>query len=471
MARKTAEIFRAEQQLEEYRRQAQEALQTYSTRRNALAVNLAYANDPSNSASERQAGRDAAQLDKMAMNAAEAEYQSYVQRVNDTMAKIDALQQSAENEAQIDATPKPAPVVVKSGSGASVPSTTANGNGIGSSTSTIQTVNIPPSGQALTGESIDAAKKANASNTKYENSVTNVNNMQSQGLVGTDVYDQAKKEAFDSAEEQRIANENLAAANGNSLAATAEIEDGDPDSSDTSDDSSVTTSGTTTDELEANGATDEVQAEIVVTASPPPDPRIRIRAMGGQEDNVYGPADGVMAYLRETDGVFFPFTPNISYSHSVNYSQMVPTHANTDYWLYVNTPAVQIQISGQFSAQNLQEAQYMLAAMHFFRTVTKMRFGEEDEKRGMPPPVLLLSGYGDFMFNDLHVIVTNFSMELGANVDYIEVDIGDSKAWAPTLTTFTVSLTVQQTPNQQRVDFNFDRFASGEMFSNGRGWI
>lgn len=215
--------------------------------------------------------------------------------------------------------------------------------------------------------------------------------------------------------------------------------------------------------------------EIVVTGNPINDARVRIRPKSGNEDEIYGTdADSVLFLLKETDGVFFPYTPTIDFSHRAEYSTMAPTHANTSYFTYTHTPAVQISISGQFSAQNLAEAKYTLAAMHFFRTVTKMHFGvqEADEgTAGLPPPVLELHGYGDFMFNGLNVIITEFKMDLPANVDYIEVTLDNgAMAWVPALTTFNITCVVQQTPKKQRDEFNFKDFASGVLMQT-RGWI
>lgn len=210
---------------------------------------------------------------------------------------------------------------------------------------------------------------------------------------------------------------------------------------------------------------------IAPTKEPEPDFRVRIRAMPTSRDQVYGAnsPENLMFPLWSTNGVLFPFTPVISYSHAVNYSQLTPTHSNTDYHIYTNTSAVQIQITAQFSAQNQQEAHYLLAVMHFFRTVTKMRFGESDELAGLPPPILLLSGYGTYMFNDLPVIINTATPELPNNVDYVQVEHQGTTTWVPSLTSFNITATVQQTPEQQR-KFDWNQFASGALMRD-KGWI
>ena len=221
----------------------------------------------------------------------------------------------------------------------------------------------------------------------------------------------------------------------------------------------------------------DLSEDIVVTGKPNKDQRIRIKAKSGNADQIYGKdADSMLFMLRETDGVFFPFTPSIDFSHRAEYSSMAPTHANTSYYSYTHTPAVQITITGQFSAQNLAEAKYTLAAMHFFRTVTKMHFGRQEAESpdglaGLPPPVLELSGYGDYMFDNLNIIIQEFKMDMPNNVDYIEVEHAGAFAWVPALTTFTVSCVVQNTPKQQRDDFSFTDFASGELMRGSGGWI
>jgi hypothetical protein len=218
-------------------------------------------------------------------------------------------------------------------------------------------------------------------------------------------------------------------------------------------------------------------AQVTVTApntpNPSPDFRVRIRAKGNVANlpKVYGPNDptNLLQVLYTTNGVFFPYTPTITYSHNVNYNQLTPTHANTDYHIYTNTPALQMQISGQFSAQNEQEALYLLAAKQFFAAMTKMHFGDSDPQAGLPPPVLLLSGYGDYMFNDLPVIINSFSMELPNNVDYVQINFQGGTAWVPTLTTLSITVTVQISPATQRT-FDWNKFVTGELMRN-KGWI
>jgi hypothetical protein len=233
-------------------------------------------------------------------------------------------------------------------------------------------------------------------------------------------------------------------------------------------------SGVPTADLDNLESADGEVAPVVVEAAgpPPPEPdfRVRIRAKTQARDTIYGPqGSGLMAPLWETNGVIFPFTPTIAYSHAVNYTQLTPTHSNTDYQVFTNAVALQMQITAVFSAQNKQEAEYMLACLHFFRSITKMRFGENDPLAGLPPPVVLLSGYGQYMFNDLPVIINTFTMDLPNNVDYIQVEHEGSSTWLPAMTTFNLTVTVQTTPEQQR-KFDWAAFANGSLMRD-KGWL
>jgi hypothetical protein len=51
-------------------------------------------------------------------------------------------------------------------------------------------------------------------------------------------------------------------------------------------------------------------------------------------------------------------------------------------------------------------------------------FYGQDALRGAPPPLVYLSGFGDYQFNEHPCLVSNFSYSLPTDVDYI-------RAWAP----------------------------------------
>jgi hypothetical protein len=91
---------------------------------------------------------------------------------------------------------------------------------------------------------------------------------------------------------------------------------------------------------------------------------------------------------------------------------------------YKNSNVGDINITGDFTAQDTHEANYLLAVIHFFKSVTKMFYGrDEDPIRGTPPPLCYLSGFGRYQFNYHPVAITSFSYSLPNDVDYIKAGV------------------------------------------------
>ena len=124
--------------------------------------------------------------------------------------------------------------------------------------------------------------------------------------------------------------------------------------------------------------------------------RVSLRPKPAAAARVYG--NGLLKPLIETQGLIWPYTPTISYNHNINYQTVATVHANQDFHVYTNTPAVELQVNGDFSVQNQREGQYALAAIHFLRTMAKMNFGDKDKDAGQPPPVLRFDAYGQYVF-------------------------------------------------------------------------
>jgi hypothetical protein len=127
---------------------------------------------------------------------------------------------------------------------------------------------------------------------------------------------------------------------------------------------------------------------------------------------------GILAPLSATHGVIFPYTPKIDVGYKATYSNQDLTHSNYTNYFYQSSSVGQVRISGAFTAQDTVEAQYLLAVIHFFRSATKMFYGQ-DAERGAPPPLLFVSGLGEYQFNNHPCVLTNFEYSLPADVDYI----------------------------------------------------
>jgi ribosomal protein L29 len=136
---------------------------------------------------------------------------------------------------------------------------------------------------------------------------------------------------------------------------------------------------------------------------------------------------GILKALKDTDGVIFPYLPTVNVTYIANYDPQELTHSNYKAYQYRSSSVEQVQIAGDFTAQDTAEANYMLAVIHFFRSVTKMFYGQDQNpKPGTPPPLVFLYGLGDFQFNAHPLVVTSFNYSLPNDVDYI-------RASAPTL--------------------------------------
>ena len=129
---------------------------------------------------------------------------------------------------------------------------------------------------------------------------------------------------------------------------------------------------------------------------------------------------GILKPLADTNGVIFPYTPSIQISYSANYDATDLVHSNYKVYQYKNSAVDNIQITCDFTAQDTSEANYLLAVIHFFRSVTKMFYGQDNgPKPGTPPPLCFLIGLGEFQFNDHPLAITSFNYSLPTDVDYI----------------------------------------------------
>jgi hypothetical protein len=152
--------------------------------------------------------------------------------------------------------------------------------------------------------------------------------------------------------------------------------------------------------------------------------RVRLSLAPGS-DYLYNVAQGeagILNPLQATEGVIFPYTPSISVVYSAAYEASDITHTNYKFFSYKNSAVDTITITADFTAQDTAEAQYLLAVIHFFRSVTKMFYGQDQNpKRGTPPPLCYLRGLGAFQFNWHPLVINNFTYTLPTDVDYIRV--------------------------------------------------
>jgi hypothetical protein len=173
--------------------------------------------------------------------------------------------------------------------------------------------------------------------------------------------------------------------------------------------------------------------------------------------------------------LIFPYTPTVNVTHSASYNTLDTVHSNYPFLAYEHSRVEQISITAEFYNENSRDAEYWVAAVHYFRSVTKMSFGSETADAGQPPPIVKLNGYGDFVFKDIPVVVKSFTLDLPKDVDYIsakvggqrdELDFGDAKwggksSYAPVKSTMNIVLMPIYSRTQVR-KFNLGSFVRGD---------
>ena len=142
--------------------------------------------------------------------------------------------------------------------------------------------------------------------------------------------------------------------------------------------------------------------------------RVRLSVPGG---TIFD-SSSIFAPLKAAGGLIFPYTPQINIGSSAKYSSIDPIHNNYPFQAYQNSAPDAITITAPMNVEDAVQAQYWIAAMHFLRSVTKM-FSGDSSPAGNPPPILSLNGYGEYVFKNVPVVVTNFSVNLDASSDYI----------------------------------------------------
>jgi hypothetical protein len=226
---------------------------------------------------------------------------------------------------------------------------------------------------------------------------------------------------------------------------------------------------------------------VKFTGSKGEDTRVRILVPSGALQGILlqGP---VLYPLRATNGVLFPYTPTISINHGARYNSDNLTHSNYAYHFYQSSDTESISITATFACKNSEDANYVVAAQHFFRTVTKMFYGQ-DAEAGLPPPVLRLEGHGDFQFGShkdqiggVPIIIESFGVNLPEDVDYISTNpsagsvnaaaAAASNAANNTLTRVPIiqqfSITCKPLYSRRSIsqDFGFRNFAAGSLLAN-----
>lgn len=170
------------------------------------------------------------------------------------------------------------------------------------------------------------------------------------------------------------------------------------------------------------------------TTSEPDDWRVRL-SLAPSANYLYRDSaikSGDLLYpLINTNGVLFPYVPQIQTAYKASYDPAELVHSNYKMHFYKGSSVDDVTITADFTAQDTLEANYMLAVIHFFKSATKMFYGKDQSPRaGTPPPLLYLSGFGAYQFDKHPLLLSSFTYSLPNDVDYIRA--GSTKTWGGT---------------------------------------
>ena len=146
--------------------------------------------------------------------------------------------------------------------------------------------------------------------------------------------------------------------------------------------------------------------------------RVRLSLAPGATYLYNASPPGILQPLAATDGVVFPYMPKIDTNYKAEYDTYNLTHSNYRGYFYKSSYTDAVNLTATFTAQDSSEADYLLAVIHFFKSITKMFYGQ-DAERGAPPPLVYLTGLGQYQFSAHPCVVNNFQLNLPNDVDYI----------------------------------------------------
>jgi len=216
-------------------------------------------------------------------------------------------------------------------------------------------------------------------------------------------------------------------------------------------------------EPDDNGGEDSATWGISETVNE--DWRVRLSIAPG-----FGDAVIMKPFTLTDNNLVFPYTPSIIISNSASYTPIKPVHSNYPFYAYQNSQVDNITITGDFTVETMEDGKYWIAMVHYLRSVTKMAYGDTPNV-GAPPPVIHLNGYGEYVFHNVPVVVTNFTVELPTDIDYIFVQrLGNRGTHVPTKSSLSVTLI----PMYSRRDikrFSLESFVGGSLTRSKYGFI
>lgn len=180
------------------------------------------------------------------------------------------------------------------------------------------------------------------------------------------------------------------------------------------------------------------------------------------------------SHFGNTRGLVFPYTPDIDFTHTVNYEETDILHSNLSVQHYKNTPPPTISLKADFTADTPENGEYMYAVIHFLRSISKCEFGEtvatyssitgsgSGNREAVPPPTLYLNGWGNLIDN-IPVVVKSFGISLGKDKHY--VNVAKYNVWLPTDITITIQMSIQFNLDMYKHLFDLNDYKNTVLFN------
>lgn len=202
---------------------------------------------------------------------------------------------------------------------------------------------------------------------------------------------------------------------------------------------------------------------------PASDMRCSLRAKTSGRRFVFGEVSesNVLYPLAKENRLVFPYTPTVQAGSTAEYDEYSYSQSAYKYPSYVKSYPKDILVSGDFTAQTVPEAEYLLAVMNFFKSIVKPYFGASNQRAGTPPAVILFDYLGELQFNSVPVVVKDYSFTLEPTVDYVYVEKFNSHV--PTKLNISIALETYYNPKNLRDKFDLDKFREGKLFSGNNG--
>lgn len=175
--------------------------------------------------------------------------------------------------------------------------------------------------------------------------------------------------------------------------------------------------------------------------------------------------------LIETDNALvFPYAPMTAIAYESSYTDFHPTHSNYAFKAYQNSAPSKITLDAEFTVESIDEGKYWLAAKHFLLSAGKMAYGSNSVvPDGAPPPVLKLFGYGAHIWNGLSVVISNVTIPLPTDIDYMFIKdfAGDAQGtYVPIKSNMNITLDIINS-RQKIKTFSLDSFIRGDYVNTG----